>query len=369
MKNSNLILCALLSLSATHAFANEPSTDSVKLHASLQVALNTHHFGYQDRVQCGDIITQSIRLKHDLNCSGETGFALAVMGDNIHIRGEGHTIYAPNAVAGIFVQGKNVAVTGVRVKGVANGDGIFAYDSANLRIARSQFSSNDTGILLYSENVAMEKPLIIHNRSTQNSEFGIRTGQAQTGSIVDPKIEVNDFSDSGSYAIYIQATHAILDYTQSNNLLCRSQGGYYLKDGTFDVRGFSFQGQDIQKSVIFVDSAKSIKLENIDASTGVAPNKSEEHVALTLYQTQSFKVKNLVTDGQDVGVYISTENGIATEGSIRHSSFKLNTSAGIKIESLDGTQFQGIKLRRNDFAEKAPALNIQNSANAPLTER
>ena len=319
----------------------------------------------RNRLQCGAVLTQNTSLSHDLDCRGMGGYALSVQGNGITLKGNGHTIFADAANAGLYIQGSDVTVTSVRVSGVKFGYGIYAYDSPNLKLVNNRLIGNQTGILLAAENTTMSGLDIHHNESSHNSEFGLRTTQTGSGTIVNPKITCNDFSFSGSYAIYLQAEKAKLNRF-SDNKLNSSNNGIYLKDGDFVIKDLSFKRADIRKAAIFADHARSVKITRVDASNNLAPNPNDEHTAVSLYEVRSIQINKLVADNQDIGVLIATNQDQSSYGRIRHSSFVNNTVAGICLRSIDGTPYQGLVISRNEFDEKTNDLEIVNQAKAPL---
>src|SRR5262249_21749264 len=63
-------------------------------------------------LQCGDVITEDTIMGNDLYCPDVTGFVLQVENDSITFDGNGHTITAPQAAAGVFVEGDSVKIKG-----------------------------------------------------------------------------------------------------------------------------------------------------------------------------------------------------------------------------------------------------------------
>ena len=322
----------------TFAQAHELHIPAQNLQNIRQNACNHHQYAKPTVVNCGDVITQSIRIANDLNCPDTTGFALSLQGDNVTIDGNGRTIYAPNALAGIYVQGKNDTVQNLKATGASQGYGLFAYDSPGLKVSRNDFSSNSVGIVLYAENTTMNNLVIVGNRADNNSNFGVRTGQDGNGSIVDPIITANSFQNSGYFAMILQATHDTLgDYEQND--LSNSQNGIDLKDGVFSLHDMDLSRFGIQKMAIFADSAASVQISNVDVSTHLTPNSNQENIGVDFYRVQSFDVRGLVCNNNDVGLKLETENGVSCTGRVIGSYFYNNNFAGIMITSYDGTPY------------------------------
>lgn len=317
-------------------------------------------------VSCGDVITESITLGNDLNCPDTTGYALKIIGDHIKVDGERHVIYAPRAVAGVYVQGTGVTLSSIRVQGVSGGSGVFAYDSPGLTLNQNSFSNNGTGIYLYAEKTVMKDVRVSRNTASKNTLFGIRTGQDGSGSIVDPYISGNDFSESGSYAMFIDASHDVLGLCERNNLT-RSTNGIYLKGGVFLIHNLSLSREEIQKTAIFVDSAKSLTATNLDLSSVLPVDSNQERFGLNLYRVGSFAIRNLVSNHTDVGLKLDTDSGVSSHGSIRSCVFWNNAFAGIMIRSYDGTPYGVLDFAHNRFLENSPASKIFTTAGTVWT--
>ena len=289
-------------------------------------------------LSCGDVITESVAMAADLNCPDSWGFAISVKGDGVILDGNGKKIIAPNAIAGVFVQGNNDTIQNLSVNNLAQGQGVFAYDSPGLRLTKNDFSKNQVGLLLYAEQTLMNLVQVDNNVLSDSALFGIRAGQDGAGQIVSPVISSNDLSRAGSYAMRLQVTS--LDLSDANaNLLTDSVGGLYLKDGSFSLHDLSLKGHKIKKAAIFADSAASVRCSNLDVSSDLPAQPSQERVGLDLYRAQRFTIDRLTAKGNDQGFRLETEGGVSTGGTIGCSVFASNTVSNIGIVSYDGTPY------------------------------
>ncbi|MDR3606630.1 MAG: right-handed parallel beta-helix repeat-containing protein [Oligoflexia bacterium] len=307
-------------------------------------------------LQCGQVVTSNVTLGADLICPNVTGFALKVIGSGIVFNGNGHQIVAPQAAAGLYVQGAQIQVQNIRVNGVP-GDGIFAYDSPALQVSNSNFSNNQIGILLYAENTTMSNVSVVGNQASGNSLFGIRSGWDTNGAIESPVIRRNDFSNSGSYAMYIQAQ----DYEVSGfdcNSLTNSLNGYYLKSGNFYIHDVQMSSQRIQEAQFFIDSALYVKVSNIDVSTALAPQPSQQHIGFDLYRVANFDINGLSSWNNDIGIKLETTGGVSPQGTIENCSFYTNAVAAVMVTSYDGTPYGAVELTNSVAQEVAPAIDL-----------
>jgi hypothetical protein len=317
-------------------------------------------------VQCGQTITANTVIANDLNCPTTTGFALNIVGSGISVNGNGHQINAPLAAAGVYVQGSSVNVSGFVVNGVASGYGIFAYDSPGVAIIGNNTSSNNIGIMLYADNVAMKNAYVGQNESRSNALFGVRTGQSSPGSIVSPLIYQNDFSNSGSYAMYIQAASYELDGSACNRYY-GSLDGIYLKDGNFYLHDFSMTSQNVQNAQIFGDTVASIQISNVDVSSNLPPQPSQQRMGVDLYCATQFTINGLTAKGNDVGLKLETQGGVSPNGTVSHCDFSKNTVSGVLVVSYDGTPYGRVTLSCDTFSEGSGAFNVFVEANTVVT--
>ena len=308
-------------------------------------------------VNCGDIITSSAKIANDLNCPNTTGFALLVEGNNISVDGNGHKITAPNAAAGLYVQGSGVSVSAFQINGISNGYGIFAYSSPAVSIRNNNVSQNQTGIMLYTDNLQMSSVSVSGNIATGNSLFGVRSGQDGSGNIDNPKIQNNDFSNSGSYAMLITASKYEVNGCDRNKL-SGSTNGIYLKTGQFNIHDISLTKEDIKKIEIFVDSASFVKVSNVDLSSRIPGDSNQERIGMDLYRVSQFDIWFLAAYNNDAGLKFETENGVSPTGNIRGCNIGGQTVAGIIFVSYDTTQYGSVHMAGNAFQETGSVQNI-----------
>jgi hypothetical protein len=316
-------------------------------------------------IQCGQTLTANTDLTADLSCPNTTGFALKIIGNNITVNGHGHQIIAPQAASGIYVQGSSDTIQDIHSNGITQGSGIFAYDSPGVKIENSDFSGNETGILLDAETTDMNQVSVAGNTAQGNSMFGIRTSQEGSGIIDSPSIKNNDFSKSGSYGMYIQAQSYKVQGKDGNSFL-HSLDGIYLKDGSFSILNIALGVQLIQEVEILVDSAASFQATSLDVSTQLPPQPSQERIGLDLYRVAQFDIDELFSWNNDVGLKLTTEQGVSSAGTIDNSSFFFNTVAAIMVTSFDSTPFGNVKILHPFGKETSPAVDLLISPNTIL---
>ncbi len=300
-------------------------------------------------VQCGDTITSSITLKNDLYCPDTTGSALYIIGDNISVNGNGKKIYAPNASSGIFVQGNGNSVSGFQVNGISQGYGILAYESSGLTLSLNDFSNNLIGVMLYADQKSMSKDKVFGNVVRNSTLFAIRSGSDGAGSIIDPAISWNDFSNSGSYAMQIKASiYNISDYDY--NLLFASRNGLYLSGSQINISNFSLTKHNIKETGIFIDSATNVNISGIDLSSNVTGDSNQKRMGMDLYRVQNFSINGLKSNNNDVGLKFETELGTSPHGTVSNCQFKNAVVSGVMIVSYDATSYGDLLFVNNDYS-------------------
>jgi len=301
-------------------------------------------------LQCGDVITTNSRLTEDLVCPNTDGFALVVVGDNITLDGNGFKILAPNAGAGLFVQGSENTVRNLGVQG-GRAFGIFAYNSPGIKILNNDTSFNQVGIEIYTDAPVVSGAVVRGNKSVGNAAYGVRTGQGNLGQIVNPKISGNDFSDSGSFGMAIAATRYEMDGRRVYNRLRGSENGIFLVSGSFSLHHFSLRSEKLLKTQIFAQNAAYVRIADADVSSTLSPEPSEERTGVDLYRVGKFKLVRVKAHGNDTGLRLQTEQGVSPDGDIQDCDFAGHAYAGISIISYDATPYGRIKLKCNNFYE------------------
>ncbi len=308
-------------------------------------------------LQCGETIQTSITLTQDLNCPNTTDFALNIIGDNISVNGNGHAIYAPLAIAGIFVHGLSPNISGFVITGIQTGTGIFVYDSPGVSLHQNQSTNNMYGIRIYADTTSMNTVTIASNTLSNNSVFGIYVSHSFQGSIGHPVIIANDLSQSGSFALFVEADEFEVTMAGANSLF-ESTSGIYLKGGNFLIHDISLLDESIRHVGIFVDSAKSLGVSNLDVSTSLTPLPSEEQIGLDIYRTPSFVITQFTANGNDVGLKLETEAQVNTTGTVNCSHLSNNQAAGIMFSSYDSTIYGSVALNGVIFTETDPSKNV-----------
>jgi hypothetical protein len=291
-------------------------------------------------------------MTQDLICPNETGYPLVIEGSNIIFDGNGHKIVGPQAFAGIFVQGSNITVQNVNAQGF-QAYGIFAYNTPGIQLIGNNTSNNHVGLEIYTDSPTVNQALILGNISTGNSAYGAFTGQGNSGQIINPIFSGNDFSNSQSFALAVEATQFEYNGFLEFNKMTGSQNGLFLVGGTFNIHDLDLSQQQFQKIGIFGQEASSISLTNVNCSTTLAPNSLSEHTGVDFYEVQNFVINGYTSNNTDTGLRFETEQGVSCAGTIENSTFKNNDGVGISIISYDSTAYGLITLANNTFVESS----------------
>ncbi len=346
---SLLILSFSAIASADATPTEEPSSPPINQPSQIELPIITVH--------CGDLLTKSARIGNDLNCPEITESAIYVVGNHIFIDGRGHSISAPNARNGLFANGSEISITGFRVNGLVKGNGILAYDCPELSLFENNFSNNQNGIMLYAEHTKMKKVWVVDNEANHNSLFGIKTAFDGQGIIERPRITNNDFKNSGSYALSVEASSYEINFTEMNQMNF-SKGGIFLQGGDFYLHDFTLVKEEIKNVQIFIANAHSVTVKNVDLSTNYSHQTSDEAIGLDLYRAQKFDIFRLKTAHNDVGLKLETEEQVPSSGRVRCSLFADNFTAGIMVSSYDQTPYGAILFDNDKFKEPPFSRNV-----------
>ncbi len=304
-------------------------------------------------VACGDVITDSITIANDLNCPSVTGYALQVVGSNITVNANGKKISAPNAAAGLYVEGDNNTIANFNVQGVVNGHGMMAYNSSNLKVIANNFSNNRIGIMVYADEV-IKNPIIMTNKASNNSFAGVEMFYDEPGSIENPIITLNEFKNSGEFAVYLKADKVNLAYTRND--LSGSSSAFYLTGGDFRIENLPLTNQLIHKRHFMVESVSSVVFKDVDLTSLAPATADQDRIAIDMYRVEKFAMSDVTIKNHDVGVKIATDGGVSTSGSIVDTSFSGMSFAGLYAVSWDDTALGTIKIVDSEFKLSANGI-------------
>lgn len=317
-------------------------------------------------VACGDVITSSITIANDLNCPAATGYALQVVGQNITINGNGKKISAPNAAAGLYVEGDNNTIMNIDVQGVENGHGMMAYNTSNLKVVGNNFSRNKIGIMIYADEV-IKNPIVMTNKASFNSFAGVEMFYDEPGSIQNPIITLNEFKSSGEFAVYLKADQVNLQYTIND--LSGSSSGFYLTGGDFKIESLSLTNQLIHKRHFMVDSVSSIEFKNVSLTSLAPATVNQDRIAIDMYRVEKFEIEDVTIKGHDLGVKIATDSGVQTQGLIKETLFSGHSFSGLYAVSWDDTALGTIKLLDSEFKSSANAIVVAEGTQVDLVQQ
>jgi parallel beta-helix repeat protein len=230
--------------------------------------------------------------------------------------------------------------------GITNGSGIFAGNTKGLTVTGNSFTGNSVGITLYASSEDMTGVTISNNILSGNSQFGVRTSMDSPGLIDNPVFSQNDFSNSGSYALYLQAQNLELD---TANTFTGSANGIYIQGGSFNIHDLDLSNSGVLGTEIYAVQASSVTLTNMNLSTNLASNGSR--MGFNSYRVAAFNFTNVNTTNQDTGIEFATDSGIVPTGSVTNSTFSNNSFAGIYFVSFDSTTLGPITLTSNTINE------------------
>jgi nitrous oxidase accessory protein NosD len=316
-------------------------------------------FAANTDVQCGDTITSNSKLKADLDCTGFSGNALVVSGDNITFNGNGYKILAPHASNGIFVEGKNDTIENVTISGVANGNAIMAYDAPAITISGNNVSGSGTGIYIYADTKDNALPTLSGNNASHALYYGIRMSESSTAKITLPVLANNDVSYAGAYGMALQAQTLVLSGLQGNKFNY-DVNGLALSGGQLELVSLDFSQSNISGTAVFASAAQNVFISSSNLSTNTPGNSNQGRIGASFYRVEKVRVKSVIASNTDTGIFVSTDSGVSSDVRIHLSNFSNETLAGIRIQSNDSTAFGTLRIRHNDLSGSPYGLWISN---------
>jgi len=294
---------------------------------------------------CGGLAKANVHLLQNLVCSEPNHVALEVWGAKNVVEGHGFAVKSAGSEIGLFISGDNTAIRNIDVSGVNGGYGMMAYDANGLRITSSRFRSNLVGANIYTDNVNSTNVQVLGNDMSGNA-FSALIFSGDGKQTDNPTITGNNFSNTGGYAVAIDALNASFSGSQ-NNIYTGSRDVLYLSNGNFTVSNLDLSQSGALGPQIFSDSAKSLNVSNVNLTYTATGQQSQERTALHLYRVGSVNISNLTVTNSDVALKATTEMGTSTNVSVTGSTLTNASTAAIMLQSWDNTALGKVTISGN----------------------
>ncbi len=299
----------------------------------------------QNVLECGDIVEAPFELTQDLDCTGFTGIALTVFGEGTEIKGNGHKIIAPNAQAGLLVLGSELEVTGFDIQGVTNGIGMLSYDVPEIKIVDNVLNDSLINLEVGFETEEPGEIEVKDNKLKGAGLFGFRAYGSGAVDFEEPYLRNNDTRNSDGYAVKISADKYELNTSDSFNIR-GSRNGIYFEGGEFMIDDVDFDNHGIQENVIFVAKVEKFEAKKVDLS-----GNGQQSIGFHIYNTKTSELNNIKANGLDVGVKLAREGAGVFSSEIKNSEMKNSKTAGVMIQSYDGSIFDDVSVKNNDLSQ------------------
>lgn len=314
---------------------------------------------------CGGLALGSVHQLQNITCTDTNHVALEVIAQgNYVVDGHGYSVKSPGSEIGLFVTGDNGIVRNMDVSMVAGGYGMMAYDTNGLQLAGNRFRQNLVGANIYTDNADTSNVQVLGNDMSGNA-FSALIFSGDGKQTDNPAIELNNFGNTGGYAVSIDAKNASFSDRQLNNY-SGSKDALYLLNGNFTVSSLDLSKSGALGPQIFVDSAKSLNVTNTNLTYTATAATSQERTALHLYRVGSVNVSALTVKNSDVAFKATTENGVSTVIKLTNSTLTNAATAAVMLQSWDATSLGKTVITGNNLSGAPTGYNIWLVGNTAL---
>lgn len=203
---------------------------------------------------CGDIVTSSVTLTEDLDCTGSgSWYALEIRGDGVVLHLNGHQILGDRSMQGVLVWESH----GVRVFGPGRigdfGIGVNAFQSPKLQMAGVEVSDGGAGVIVNRS----PKSEVAYNEFYRLEGTAIQVMDPVAGSSV-PSGQATILGNriaKVAWGIHLCGVHAGNNRVQHNDIQATSSAGILLSDHSGGNRVLANTIHQSERAAIRVESS------------------------------------------------------------------------------------------------------------------
>ncbi|CAM5998656.1 unnamed protein product [Sphagnum balticum] len=299
---------------------------------------------------CGAVLTASLTLTEDLDCTGFKGTVLTMAGPGITLDGANHKIIDPDAITIVGITANQVTVKNTDM-------------SLNPVIPKgSVVQSGASGINLYAASDAHIENNVIQGRS---GAIYINTSLVPSG---DLEIIGNDLSNGG-IALYLGGAYMNMPLVQRNNFSNASTAGLYFSGMNLKIQGSdkniysgdatgiiaggtsldveSIDLSNVVNNPIFTFRLSSLTVNNVDVSGA----GSTAGTGLIVSEVGEAMISNLTATGREYGIG-GAAAGNADKLSIMNSTFN-NNEYGIFLQVFNSGSYASVVVENNSFSNES----------------
>lgn len=300
---------------------------------------------------CGEWIDGEVSLTEDLDCTGHAGYALVAKNTTATINGNGFSIIVPDAIAGIYAEGSSLSLNNVAIVGSESNIGIQAYNNYFLEtnnVIANDFKLGIDSVFDSYGDVGLCQGLNLQNSSFEGSvEFGVRvTAPNCLGNVI---FEGVSLENSQNYGATVNVDKFILDGLNGSSVH-NSYGGFLVYAREVELRNIDFSAQDVENETMLIIGSQKVTVQNSDFS---GPEGSGG-IGMHICEVDEVYIDNIVSNGHDVGVKISTGSKQTTV-TLNNSEFVENATAGLLLSELAGVPFANVYADANSIGGNGSA--------------
>lgn len=293
-------------------------------------------------VVCGQTLTQSVKLKNDLNCVNFSGPILKIEGKDVEVDGAGFKLSGGPKSTGVEIRGINLKLKNLKIMGPQLG--VVVKDSDKVELSHNWVSYTEVGVLVVGLKEKTRNVIVINNHLTRNEKHALKS----EGLVESVVVVENDLSESGQEALWIEADKLSLGGEMNNNFY-RSQRALFFQGQDVELKNLSFTKSLLSSHPVVIKKTNRARISNVDLGTSLPVSPKDNLTGLLLDEVKSFEVTKLKAQNFTVGLEISTSKGVESTGRVKQSEFLFNTLGGILIISHDQTPMGYLDLSGNRY--------------------
>jgi hypothetical protein len=300
----------------------------------------------QSNLRCGDRISGTVRLTADLDCTTANVQNALIIDGPTRFEGADFSIHQPEGGTAIFIdKADDVSIRNVRLRAAV---GVFAFDSDKLAIDEVAVVDGELGFTIYAQERTLSDIALSNSVVRGARTAGVKIQSGGRGKILAPKLSGLVIQSEG-FGLIVGSETLSLD-ADSRLDLSGSSSGLYFSGRHLSMTGLDWSRTPIHRGVIHAHRAARVDIKDCNFSS--APMERQEprdQVGVHLDQIGHSEIRGVTVTGREVGIVLTTVRNVFARADIRESVLTGNRTAGVWIQSQDGSPFGRVRVMQNDL--------------------